>query len=220
MGRLTEYIYAGSRQRTTHIDRSETNGDVTVTGAAETVEMLNSLITSNANMERAIRRLIRGALSQARGRVSKDIRAYIKQDPRGSYKAVKHAVYKKVFGGNISILNKRSRGAATAYVKPTSNHTGRGGNRWGRSDRTKQLESYGGSDRGFILRFLNAGTSTRNITTFTNKDGSSEKISRLGNRGSIAPTGLFEHTAPWQMDAAASLVSEAIEELIALKANG
>lgn len=218
MGRLTEYIYGSSKKRTTHINRSETNGDVTVTGAAETIEFLNSIITKDANMERAIRRLIRNALKQARSSVSKDVRNYIKSDPRGAYKAVKHSVYKKVFGGNISILQKRSRGVATSYTKPTSNHTGRGGNRWGRSKRTEQLESYGGADRGFILRFLNAGTTEkRTVKQYTDKNGDSHRTRRLANRGSLPSTGLFAHTAPWQIDTAASLVSEAIEELIAMK---
>ena len=220
MGRLTEYIYGSSNTRTSYISKTDSNGNVTITGAEENVEFLNSIMTKDARMERAIRKLIRGALSQARSNVSKDVRNYIKSDPRGAYKAVRHAVYKKVFGGNISILQKRSRGAATGYVKPTTNHTGRGGNRWGRSKRTEQLESYGGADRGFILRFLNAGTVQRNITSYTNRQGESQRISRLGNRGSISSTGLFSHTAPWQMDAAATLVSEAIEELIAMKANG
>ena len=219
MGRLSEYIN-GPGRHSSYINKTERNGDVTITGAAETVEFLNSIITTDARMEQAIRKLIRGALKQARSNVSKDIRNFIKDDPRGAYKAVKHAVYRKLFGGNISILQKTKRGASTNYVKPRmGNIRRRGGNKWGRSKETIRMESYGGSDRGFVLRFLNSGAMGREIHSYTDKQGNYQRIKKT-SRGSIADTGLFSHTAPWQVDAAASLVSEAIEELIEMKSNG
>lgn len=220
MGRLTEYIYGNSKTKTNYINKVDKNGDVTITGADETVEFLNSIITTDARMEKAIRRLIKGALKQARSNVSKDVRSYMSHDPRGAYKAVKHAVYKKLFGGYVSILQKTKKGAPTNYVKPRmGNIHRRGGNKWGRSKETERMESYGGSDRGFVLRFLNSGAMGREIHSYTDKQGNYQRIKKT-SRGSIADTGLFSHTAPWQVDAAASLVSEAIEELIEMKSNG
>ena len=67
-----------------------------------------------------------------------------------------------------------------------------------RSERTKALDTYFGKDRGFVLRFLNSGTS--------------ERRSRLGNRGAISERGLFEHTAIWHMDEAAQEIAAAFEE--------
>ena len=82
----------------------------------------------------------------------------------------------------------------------------RGGNRRLRSERTKQLNSYYGADRGFVLRFLASGTVPRHT--------------RYGSRGSIRQTDWFGHTAPWQMEAAAANVAEAINEYVKQKANG
>lgn len=202
MGRLSEYINGVSGKRSVYMD--DRSGDVVVSGVNENIEMLNSIITKDASMERQLRSIISKALKKARSNVSKDAKAYLENDPRGAYKAVKHSVYKKLFGGNISILQKRRRSAPTTYVRPKADRTGkRGGNRVPASERTKQVNSYAGSDRGFVLRFINAGTTKR--------------MTRLGNRGKIPASNWFSHVAPWQMDMAANIVSDAIEELIATK---
>lgn len=197
MGRLTEY-FGGGRNR---------SGDVIVQGADEVVAALGRIITKDAGMERELRKIIRKALQKARNTTSRDIHGNMPRDPRGTYKAVRHVVYKSVFGGSINILNKRKRGAPTSYVKSRLLEPGqRGGNRIRQSERTKQLESYGNSDRGFVLRFLNAGTDTR--------------TSRFGNRGSISTRSIFARVAPWHMDAAASQVADNIQELIIDEMNG
>ena len=66
--------------------------------------------------------------------------------------------------------------------------------------------SYQGADRGFILRFLNAGTDIR--------------TTRYGNRGAIAPRNWFGHVAPYQMEQAAAELAAEINEYVTLKANG
>jgi hypothetical protein len=121
---------------------------------------------------------------------------------------VKFAVYKTLFGGNLSILAKRKAGAKYELVrkrKLDENPHQRGGNRRPRSQRTKQLETYFGADRGFVLRFLNAGTDTRET--------------RNGSRGAIRPRGVFEHTAPWQMETAAEIMADKINEYVKKVAN-
>ena len=83
----------------------------------------------------------------------------------------------------------------------------RGGNRIQRvNDDRNRLETYFGSDRNFILRFISSGTI--------------ERRSRYGNRGSIRRTGWFGHTAPWQMETAAKKLAEAITEYIKHETNG
>jgi len=63
-----------------------------------------------------------------------------------------------------------------------------------------QLDSYEGADRGFILRFQNAGTA--------------ERETRYGNRGSLRARHWFGISSAFQMDAAASRVAEEIENLL------
>lgn len=198
MGRLTEFFGNGKSAR---------GADVVVSGAEEEQRRFTSLMMKDPAMERAVRQIIRKALQKARNNTAKDIHAALKNDPRNAYKAVKHSAYKAVFGGSISILNKKKRGAPTNYIKPRKLAAGqRGGNRRKRSAETERRESYGNSDRGFILRFLNAGTD--------------ERQTRHGNRGSITARHLFSHIAPWHMDTVASDVEAGIKQLINYKANG
>lgn len=126
-------------------------------------------------------------------------------DPREAYKAVKSSIYKRIIGGNVSDLNRR--GAVTAMRlfrkqrKLDETPQQRGGNRRPVSDRTKQLDAYLGKDRGFVLRFLDAGADNR--------------MTRYGNRGAIRSTRLFELSATMQMETAASNLSDILGDEIA-----
>jgi hypothetical protein len=73
--------------------------------------------------------------------------------------------------------------------KLDENPNQRGGNRRPRSQRTEQIDTYYGKDRGFILRFLNSGTASRDT--------------RFGNRGAIPAGRQFETSSTWQMEKAA-----------------
>lgn len=213
MGRLSEYINGARRGRTTYLDSApraaagSSSDYVKVSGFIENEVMFDHLLTTDPGFDRNVRSVIRKVLQEARKKLSKDAAAYIKNDPRKAARAVKHTVYKQLFGGNLSILQKRKAGAKHEYNPPRKLQQGqRGGNRRLRSERTKQLNSYYGADRGFVLRFIASGTSPRNT--------------RFGNRGSIRQTYWFGHTAPWQMEAAAANVAEAINEYVKQKANG
>jgi hypothetical protein len=208
--RLTEAI-TGSRSssRTTHIDGTAASGAVEVVGVDNVSAIVNSLLTTNPEMDRLVRKLINVATRDARNRVSKDIAGAIGNDPRKAARAVKHMVYKQLFGANISILSKRhaSNSRATLVRQRQLDRTPhqRGGNRRPKSSRTKQLESYFGSDRGFVLRFLNSGTTQR--------------MTKYGNRGAITGNNMFGHIAPWHMEKAVEEVSNAIIEYINKQAN-
>ena len=69
-----------------------------------------------------------------------------------------------------------------------------------RSRRTEDLLTYQGADRGFILRFLNAGTSDRE--------------SRIGNRGNISARSFFATSSQQAMEKAAEQLDTLIEDLI------
>lgn len=198
MGRLSDYIN-GAKTVKEHVE---------VRGLVENADMFDHLLTTDTNFNDSTRAMIRSVLKDARKKVSRDISGYLDSDPRKAARAVKFAVYKTLFGGNLSILSKRKAGARYELVRKREldeNPHQRGGNRRPRSQRTQQLETYFGADRGFVLRFLNAGTNTRET--------------RYGTRGAIAPRGVFEHTAPWQMETAAEIMADKINEYVKKVAN-
>ena len=187
---------------------ADISGAFEVDGIVRQKQELESLLMSNPEMEKKVQGLIRKVLLAARKEISTAASGKIKNDPRQAYKAVKTAVYRRILGGNVSILSKRRAGKRgplppvvhqlETRVNSKGNH--RGGNRMPRSRRTEDLLTYQGADRGFILRFLNAGTSDRE--------------SRVGNRGSISARSFFATSSQRAMEQAASQLETLIEELI------
>ena len=185
----------------------ESNGDIQVSGFIEKQRMFEHLLTSEPGFDKNYRKIIKQVLKEARGKISKDAANYIKDDPRKAARAIKHTVYKQIFGGNVSILNKRKAGPKYDLIRQKSLQPGQvGGNRRLRVESRNRLDQYYGSDRGFILRFLNAGTVTRET--------------RYGNRGAIRRTDWFGHVATWHMQQAAADVAAAINEYVKQQANG
>jgi hypothetical protein len=139
-----------------------------------------------------LKKSLRSVIKRARKNIANDIHSSLQNDPRKAYKSVKHSLYKKIIGGNVSILAARKAGPKYKLIVPRKldqNPHQRGGNRRPRSRRTEQLDTYFGKDRGFVLRFLNSGTG--------------ERETRFGNRGSIPAGNQFERIATWHMDTAA-----------------
>lgn len=166
------------------------------------------LLSKDDPMHQQLRTIIRKEIKAARSRVSRDVHASVSNDPRAAYRAVRHTVYKSVFGGTLNILSPRRAGARYQLQrtrKLDANPHQRGGNRRPRTQRTEALETYYGKDRGFVLRFLNSGTNTRHITIGVN--------ARMGgNRGSISGRGVFSTSALFQSQAAIEAISEAFEQ--------
>lgn len=189
---------------------ADISGAFEVDGLVRQKQALEQLMMSNPDMEKRVQKLIRTVLLQARRQISGDIKGSggMKSDPRQAYKAVKSSVYRRILGGNVSILSKRKAGQRSpvppivhkleTQVNSKGNH--RGGNRMPRSRRTEDLLTYAGADRGFILRFLNAGTSDRE--------------SRIGNRGAISARNFFGSSSQKAMEQAAAQLDTMIEELI------
>ena len=225
MGSLSEYIngYRGRHSvfnydsprfntRTGSLNAGTDNGYVTVEGIDVTDGMLGRMMTNDPILVAYMTKKIREVLKEARKKLSQDARNYMKSDPRKAARAVKFAVYKSVFGGNLSILQKR-KGTGVQYQwvggnrKVDQNPNMWGGNRVKRSDDSRnRLDLYFGADRGFALRFISSGTVRR--------------TSRLGNRGSMRQTNWFGNVAPWHMDEAAAQFAEAINEYINQQTNG
>lgn len=164
------------------------------------------LLTSDKEMQRKAQKAVRIAVRKARAALSKQAREGLDMsaDPRAAYKAIKMAVYKRMLGGSVSILNPRRASGKRYVTPPAPDRRGkRGGNRMPRSQRTEDLLSYYGSDRGFVLRFLNQGTKQR----------TDEK--RRGNRGSIAGRNWFGPASQQQLEQAAGVFEQFIEQAIA-----
>jgi hypothetical protein len=142
-------------------------------------------------------------------------------------------VYEKILGGNINILTGKNAHGGGSYEPPRTLTPGqRGGNRRKRSERTKQIISYGPLDRGFILRFVNSGTKTRVIGFRNTQKGNREKYDRAvrrisrgiktstGNRGSISARKWFMQSAESALGNAAQMIADLIEIEAAAIANG
>lgn len=223
MGRLSEYIngYRGRHSvygmyspryntRTGSLNKGGDNGGhVQVFGVDVNDAMLGRLMTSEPAMAGNIRKLIRQVLKEARKKLTQDAKSYMKSDPRKAARAVKFSVYKNLFGGNVSILQKKKGTAGAKYelIRHRTLQPGqRGGNRRTRYESRNRLDYYYGADRGYILRFIGSGTVPR--------------TSRFGYRGSIWQSDWFGHTAPWHVEEASNQVAEAINEYVRQQTNG
>jgi hypothetical protein len=190
------------------------------------MKQLKRMMTDDPTFRRRINAVLGKVLKEARKAISDNARSVVGKDPRHAYKAVRSAVYKRILGGQVNILQKRKAGTPTNYRKPLKGLPKRGGNRWGRSQRTKDLEGYEGTDRGFILRFLNAGTADRGITSYTDNGGtrhslgsaSSQNIKThalTGNRGSISARNWFGGASHAALEKASLQLQQLIDRIIA-----
>ena len=198
----------------------------TIEGYDEQMKQLKRMMTDDPTFRRRINAVLSQVLKEARKVISEDATKVVKNDPRNAYKAVRSSVYKRILGGQVNILQKRKAGTPTNYRKPLKGLPKRGGNRWGRSERTKQLEGYEGMDRGFILRFLNAGTADRGILSYTDRTGtrhslesaSSQNIKThalTGNRGSIRARNWFSGASHAALEKASLQLQELSDRIIA-----
>lgn len=198
----------------------------TIEGYEEQMKQLKSMMSDDPTFRRRINGVIKKVLNEARKQISQQAKDVVKNDPRSAYKAVRSAVYKRILGGQVNILQKRKAGTPTDYQKPRKGLPKRGGNRWGRSQRTKDLEGYEGMDRGFVLRFINAGTDDREIRSYTDKDGTRHDLrsggirnmktkSIGGNRGSIAARNWFGSASQIALQQASAEMQELIDRIIA-----
>lgn len=200
-----------------------------VEGFVEQRKELDRLLMSNPAMEKKVQGLIRKVLAAVKKSLGQAARDKMKSDPRHAYKAIRTAVYKRILGGNVNILNKRRASSAGGSYTPTRTlRSGqRGGNRKDRSERTYRLESYEGSDRGFVLRFLNAGTNDRYINFLPDsrrehvhrgsQGGNLKKYGKTintGRRGRIATRNWFGNRSQQEMEAATNNLEKFIDALI------
>ena len=166
-------------------------------------EMLERLVAGDSPVVKNVRKIISTELATMRKEMTKEAKDAMDSDPRHARTAVRRSVYKAILGGQVNILNPRTAGQKRLIRmrrKMDSNPHQWGGNRTKVSQRTENLNSYCGKDRGFILRFLNNGTGAR--------------TSSYGNRGSISARMWFNNASKGEMEKAAERISRLIDEEI------
>lgn len=200
---------------------AEMNGVVELSGLSEFEDKLKRLKTDNPGFEKRLRDVIRKIMGQARANLRKDAATglQMESDPRHAYKAVRYAVYKRLFGGQVNILNSRRAGAETGYRPARTLTPGqRGGNRRVRNSRT--LDKYEGVDRGFILRWLNNGMTKTNPRTIAFTENSNRKVDKwnkhpnTGNRGVIQARNWFGNASHKELQAVAGQMQILIDKII------
>ena len=199
------------------------NGLVEISGIEERQKKLSEISTQNPVMRQRIREVIREALKKVQKALQDSARSGLRMDtdPRNAYKAVRMAVYRKIFGGQVNILQNRRAGTLRLY-EPPRHPSRRGGNRIKREKggRTETMMSYTGRDRGFVLRFLNAGTrgryagSGRNGRTQDQYDAFILRTGGRGWRGRIKQRNWFGEASQRELEAAAANIDVMIDKII------
>lgn len=197
------------------------SGTIEITGLSEFEKKLAQLKTDNPGFERRLRGVIRKVLGKARANLRKDAASGLRMDsdPRHAYKAVRFAVYKRLFGGQVNILNSRKAGDPTGYEPPRTLRAGqRGGNR--RTRESRNLNKYEGVDRGFILRWLNNGMTKTNPRVIKFTENSSRKVDKwnkhpnTGNRDVISARNWFRGASLQELQKVAGEMEAFIDKII------
>ncbi len=155
----------------------------------------------------SIRSYLKWAETEIRRQMIKVYAANLPNDPRRARLSVSrnniHSKGGQIWGG-VKILQPKTAGAVKSrYVPPRkldANPHQRGGNRRKLGNRTQSIMSYGARDRGFILRFLENGTVSRQT--------------RFGNRGSLHPRPIWSRTSPYVVDEVLKKVADKIQKRI------
>ena len=108
------------------------------------------LMFTDKETRNRIRKIIREELKDTAKRLREDARYELPNDPRKAYRAVRASIYRKILGGNVSILNPKRAGQRYQLIKPRKldqNPFQRGGNRVPRGARTESVDTYFGKDR-------------------------------------------------------------------------
>jgi len=197
------------------------NSTIEITGLEERIKQLGEASTKNPQMEKRIREVIRKVLLEVRKSMQRSAKVGLNMnaDPRNAYKAVRMAVYRRIFGGQVNIL--QSYGSKPGvYYEPPRHPSNRGGNRMKQSERTHDIMSYQGADRGFVLRFLNAGTEVRyaghgrNGRTESQRNRFIMNTGGRGHRSRIKERNWFGPRSQDELENAARNIDALIDDII------
>lgn len=190
---------------------------IVISDLKEFEKKLEQLKTDSPGFEKRLRGVIRKVMGRARANLRNSAAKGLnmRSDPRHAYKAVRYAVYKRIFGGQLNLFSSRRAGAETGYQAPRKGSAGRGGNRRPRVSRN--LDKYEGVDRGFILRWLNSGTNPRAIRFVESDRRRVDKWNRhpnTGNRSHIQARHWFEGASQRELQDVAGWMQDLIDKII------
>ena len=198
------------------------NATIEITGLDERLKKFGEASTKNPMMRKRINEVIREMMKQVRKKLQDNAQSglQMKEDPRKAYKAIKMAVYRKIFGGNVSILSPRRAGTLRLY-EPPRHPSRRGGNRIKRpkGGRTETMMSYTGGDRWMVLQWLNNGTRERYIGGRNGKTEAqynkfiADRNGR-GFRGSISARNWFGPRSTQELRSAAANLDKMIDDIV------
>ena len=87
-------------------------------GLQEQVAQLKRMMTNDPGFRKRVNAVIRRVLNEARQQIMNNAKGEMDSDPRHAYKAVRSAVYRRILGGQVNILQKRKAGKPGSYQKP------------------------------------------------------------------------------------------------------
>lgn len=177
------------------------------TDAIGVLGMIKRLEYKQIVSQKDIKGEIRKALKPVQKTVQQAAKSALRHDARRTSQGVKMSVYRFGKGGNVSLFNQRGTGRMAIYTKNRGGVSGIIRKRKV-SERTKQIDSYVGRDRAFILRMLNQGTKPRVAFTRTKS-----KNGKIANRGSLVALNFF-NASDGAMNQAANTLSRRIQALI------
>lgn len=187
--------------------------EINDTVLVEQQRVLESALSTNPKTQKALQKLIRQVIMEARAHLIGSIENALDNDPRHAARAVRTAVYKRILGANINIYNSKKAHGTTSYTPPRALVPGqRGGNR--RKRISRDLGKYDALDRGFILRWVNDGTKHRTIQFTENEKRKADKWNKhpnTGSRGAIAARHFFRRAAGRQLVQAADNLANLID---------
>lgn len=173
-----------------------------ITGMEGYARKLDKLKTSDPELAKMLQDAIRQALKAVRNELSKNAKTglQMESDPRQAVRAIRHSVYRRIFGGNVNILQGGNR------KKITSEDLGK--------------RQYFGAERGYVLRFLNQGTRER-VVGFRNNKANAARYEeylksgdRTGRRGHIDARNWFGGASETELKKMSATLDEYINRVI------
>ena len=80
--------------------------------------VLEQALSTNPKTQKALQKLIQRALKDIRPEMVAAARNAMDSDPRGAANGIRLTVYRKILGGNINILNMRSKAGSLSNYEP------------------------------------------------------------------------------------------------------
>lgn len=158
---------------------------------------LDAMSPEQIDTDKTLAKMIRSELTRVKNATQQTYKSSIKSDPRRSYQSIRVDTYKKRWGGNVNILNSRSKNV-DRRTKISDRQRVRARHY---SNTSRRVDEYYGKFRAFVARFQQTGTKNRMAGSKYSRKGGS------GNRGAITAKN-FMLTAQTEMERSRQYIAE------------